>query len=242
MADITQAVLDELQKYDTPTICNVIEMFEVRPRNQGYMNKTIKAAYPDLPPMVGFAATATHRSYVNPIDKSAYSALTDQIERFGELSGPPVIVFQELDGLQAAATFGEVMCSTYQTFGAVGLITSGPGRDVDQVRAIDFPVFTDGMVCSHGYNHILDIHVPVQVGGITLRPNDLLHGDVNGVTTIPTDIASDVADACSEFVAAEAVVIDLAQKGSPTLDEWKEANAEKSELMRKLKDRILNGD
>lgn len=238
MADISASVLETLKKYDTPTICNVIELFDVRPRNQGYMNKTIKAAFPDLPPMVGFAATATHRSYVNPMDKSAYSALTDQIERFSELSGPPIIVFQDLDGDQAAATFGEVMCSTYRAFGSVGLITSGPGRDMEQVRAIDFPVFTDGIVCSHGYNHIIDVHVPVQVGGITVSPNDLLHGDVNGVTDIPLDIASDIADACSDFIAAEMVVIDLSQNGSPTLAEWKEANAEKNQMIADLKKRI----
>ena len=241
MTAISPDVLDTLRQYDTPTICNVIELFEIRPRNQGYMDKTITCAFPDLPPMVGFAATATHRSYVNPIDKSAYSALSDQISRFEELSGPPVIVFQELDGMKAAATFGEVMCSTYKAFGSVGLITSGPGRDVDQVRAIDFPVFTDGMVCSHGYNHIIEIHVPVQVGGLSVYPNDLLHGDVNGVTNIPLEIASDVADACADFVAAEAVEIDLVQNGSPSLAEWQEANAEKSRLMNELKNRVKKG-
>lgn len=230
MGEITTAVLDTLREYDTPTICNVIELFDVRPRNQGYMDKTIRCGFPDLPPMVGFAATAVHRSYVKPTGQDSYSSLTDQIQRFEELSGPAVIVFQELDGDKAAATFGEVMCSTYQSFGAVGLITSGPGRDMEQVHDIGFPVFTDGVVCSHGYNHILDIHVPVQVGGITVYPNDLLHGDVNGVTTIPIEIASEIADVCADFVAAEAVVIDLVQKGSPSIAELKDAFAEKKRL------------
>ncbi len=33
-------------------------------------------------------------------------------------------------------TAGEVMCSSYQAFGAAGLITSGAGRDLDQVEAL----------------------------------------------------------------------------------------------------------
>lgn len=241
MTDISPVVLDKLREFDTPTICNVIELFDVRPRNVGYMNRKIKAAFPDLPPMVGFASTALSRTYTKPTGKDGYSSVVDQIARFGELSGPAVMVFQELDGENGAAVFGEVMCSQYKAFGAVGLITDGPGRDLDQVRAIDFPVYSDGVVCSHGNNHILDIHVPILVGGVAIYPNDLLHGDVNGVTTIPTDIAADVADACAEFMAAEAVVIDLAQKGSPTLDQMREANKEKSRLIAELGKRVRKG-
>lgn len=240
MTELTPAVLDELRKYDTPTICNVIELFDVRPRTQGYMNRSIQCAFDDLPPMVGFASTALSRTFTKPTGGDGYGSVPDQIERFGELSGPAVVVFQELDGENGAATFGEVMCSSYRAFGAVGLITDGPGRDLDQVRAIDFPVFTQGVVCSHGNNHILDIHVPIQVGGITIYPNDLLHGDVNGVTTIPTEIAAAVADACAEFVAAEMVVIDLAQNGSPTLDQLRAANKEKAALTAALKKRVLS--
>ncbi len=238
MVEIQASVLEKLRQYDTPTICNVIELFDIRPRNQGYMDKTIKSAFSDLPPMVGFAATAIHRSYVKPTGKDTYSSLADQIARFEDLSGPPVIVFQELDGDKAAASFGEVMCSTYQSFGAKGLITSGPGRDIEQVHDIAFPVFTDGVVCSHGYNHILEIHVPVQVGGITIYPDDLLHGDMNGITTIPTAIASEVADLCEGFIEAEKVVIDLVQNGSPTLAELADAFAEKARLTKDLKAQI----
>ena len=238
MAEISQATLDKLGQFDTPTICNVIELFEVRPRTEGYMDKTIKAAFPEMPPMVGFASTAYSRTYIPKIGSDGYSSVTDQIARFGELSGPPVIVFQDLDGDKAAAVFGEVMCSQYKAFGSVGFVTDAPGRDLDQVRDINFPVFTDGVVCSHGNNQILDIHIPVQVGGIAIFPNDLLHGDVNGVTTIPTEIATDVADACAEFIDAEKIVIDLVQNGSPTLDELRAANQEKSQLINELAKRV----
>jgi len=150
MTDITPAVFNTLRSFDTPTICNVIELFEVRPRNTGYMDARIRACFPELPPMVGFAATATFRASAPPGQGGAYAGLADQLERFGELAGPPVVVFQDLDDPVVAATFGEVMCSTYRAFGAAGLITSGAGRDLEQVRAIDFPVFTTGAICSHG--------------------------------------------------------------------------------------------
>jgi regulator of RNase E activity RraA len=209
----TPADLDLLRKYDTPTICNVIELFDVRPHTAGYMDGRISACFPKMPPMVGYASTATFRSAFPPRAGNVYSGLAEQVASFAELPGPAVVVFQDLDSPCCAATFGEVMASSYMAFGAAGLITSGAGRDLDQVEAIGFPCFTNGTICSHGDCHIVQIGVPVHVGGIALHSGDLLHGDRNGVTTIPVAIASAVAQACAEFMAAEAVVLDYVRGG-----------------------------
>src|SRR5262249_52902773 len=133
---VPAADLDLLRKYDTPTVCNVVELFDLRPRHQGYMDGRIRACYPALPPMVGYAATATFRSAEPPRAGGVYGDIVKQLEQFAELPGPPVVVFQDLDSPVAAATFGEIMCTTYQRFGAVGLVTSGAGRDLDQVEAL----------------------------------------------------------------------------------------------------------
>lgn len=235
---IHPATLQKLQTFDTPTICNLIELFDVRPRNRGYLDGRIVAAFPDLPPIVGFAATATFRADAPPRHGDAYGDLNQQVARFGELSGPPLVVFQDLDDPPVAATFGEVMCTIYQAFGAVGLITSGAGRDLDQVRAIGFPVFTGGTICAHGYNHIPQVHVPVRVGGIMVNPDDLLHADRNGVTTIPAAIAAELADVGDEFIAAEAVVLDAMRDGRPTAALLTEARAEMKARIEQLSQRV----
>jgi 4-hydroxy-4-methyl-2-oxoglutarate aldolase len=206
-------VLELLRKFDTPTVCNVIELFEIRPNNAGYMDGRIRACFPKLAPMVGHAATATFRSAFLPRSGDVYAGIGEQIASFAEVAGPPVVVFQDLDDPVAAATFGEVMCTTYQSFGAAGLITSGAGRDLDQVEALSFPCFTNGTICAHGYCHFVDVNIPVHVGGVAVHPGDLLHGDRNGVTTIPLAIAADVAQACGDFMAAEAVVLDYLKTG-----------------------------
>jgi len=234
---LTDTDLDVLRKHDTPTVCNVIELFNVRPRNTGYMDRRIKACFPELPPMVGFAVTATFRSAA-PATGNAYGSLEQQVASFKEVPQPPIVVFQDLDDPPAAATFGEVMCTTYKTFGAAGLITSGAGRDLDQVRALGFPVFTNGAICAHGYCHIPAIQVPVHVGGITVNPGDLLHGDCNGVTTIPGDIAGEVAQVCDQFVAAEAVVLDYLRCGSVTPKGLAEAREECHSMIEKLKEQV----
>lgn len=215
--------LKKLTQFDTPTICNTIELFEVRPRNSGYMDGRIRACFPEMPPIAGYAATATMRCDQPRREGDVYGSLDEQVSRFAELPGTPIVVFQDLDDPAVAATFGEIMCTTYQSFGAAGLITSGPARDLDQVRRIGFPAFSDGAVCSHGYSHIVDLHRAVRVGGITIHPGDLLHADANGVTTIPIEIAPEIADAAVEFAAAEAIVLDYLKQGKPGVKAFAEA-------------------
>jgi regulator of RNase E activity RraA len=210
---VPSADLELLRKYDTPTICNVIELFDARPHTAGYMDARIQACYPKLPPMVGYAATATFRSAAPARSGANYAGMTEQLASFAELPGPAIVVFQDVDSPVAAATFGEVMCTTYKAFGAAGLITSGAGRDLDQVEALNFPCFTSGTICAHGYCHFLHINIPVHVGGIIVNPGDLIHGDRNGVTTIPNELASLVAHACAEFMEAESVILNYLKAG-----------------------------
>jgi 4-hydroxy-4-methyl-2-oxoglutarate aldolase len=238
MSAISPEVLEKLRAFDTPTICNLVELFEVRPRDTGFMDGRIRACFPEMPPMVGFAATATFRSSAPPREGDAYASTGVQVECFQELSGPPVVVFQDLDDPPVGATFGEVMCTTYQAFGAVGLITSGAGRDLEQVRALDFPAFTSGAICAHAYCHVLQVHVPVHVGGLVVYPDDLLHGDLNGVTTIPHEIASELTDIGDEFVAAEKIILDVLHGGTLSLKRLQEATAEALARIARLKAQV----
>jgi len=215
--------LAALAKFDTPTISNTIELFEVRPRTAGYMDGRVRACFPEMAPVVGYAATAAMRCAEPRREGDVYGSLDEQVTRFGELAGPPIVVFQDLDDPPVAATFGEIMCTTYQAFGAQALITSGAARDLDQVRRLGFPAFSNGAICSHGYSHIVDLHCPVRVGGLTVRAGDLLHADANGVASIPLEIAGEVADAAVEFMAAEALVLDYLKPGTPQVPAFADA-------------------
>jgi regulator of RNase E activity RraA len=220
------AVLARLRHYDAPTICNVIELLGIRPRTAGYTDARVRACFPKMAPMVGYATTATFRAGSPPRAGDVYAGLVRQVELIAASPGPAVVVFQDLDDPCVAATFGEVMCTTYKAFGCVGLVTSGAGRDLEQVELLDFPCFTGGAICSHGYSQIAQLDVPVRVGGITIHPGDLVHGDRNGITTIPTELASIVAGACPELMEAEAVVLNYLKAGKPDPTGFAEARAE----------------
>jgi regulator of RNase E activity RraA len=236
---ITAETLTKLAQFDTPTISNAIELFDVVPRNRGYMDQRIKSIFPELPSMVGFAATAAFRSDAPPMGGDAYGSMEKQVERFTDLPGPAVVVFQDLDDPSVSATFGEVMCSTFRGFGSVGLITSGTGRDIEQIRPLKYPVFARGRCCSHAYCHILHIGLPVNVGGLTVNHGDLLHGDANGVIRIPTDIAAEVPGVAAEFGAAERIILDYVQPtGEKQVGELTRRRKEFAAVIAKLAERV----
>ena len=81
---------------------------------------------------------------------------------------------------------------------------------------LGFPAFSNGAICSHGYSHIVDLHRTVRVGGLTIRPGELLHADANGVTTIPLEIAGEVARVAAEVCAAESISVSSLNAALPT--------------------------
>jgi 4-hydroxy-4-methyl-2-oxoglutarate aldolase len=237
--EITPATLKKLTKFDTPTICNVIELFDIRPRNRGYMDARVKCNFPDFPPIVGYACTAAFRSDAPPAGGDAYGSIQKQLEQFRSLPGPAIVVFQDLDDPPAAAVFGEVMCSTYQAYGSAGLVTNGAGRDLEQVRALKYSVFTGSTICSHGYCHMLHLGLPVRVGGLMVNQGDLLHGDANGVTNIPLEIVQEVADVSDEFIAAEAIIMDYVKgAGDKTVEKYDTLRKEFQSAVAQLQKRV----
>lgn len=236
---ITQETLDKLATFDTPTICNIIELFDIRPRNEGYMDGRVKCNFPEFPPVVGYATTTQFRSDAPPVGGDAYGSIQAQLEQFEQLPGPPIVVFQDVDDPPVAAVFGEVMCSTYQAYGSVGLITNGGGRDLEQVHALNYQVFTGSTICSHGYCHMLHIGLPVRVGGLMVNQGDLLHGDANGVTNIPPEIAAEVAGVGDEFIAAEEIILNYVKApGEKSRDKFNELREEFQDVVAKLKQRV----
>jgi regulator of RNase E activity RraA len=234
-----ESILRELREFDTPTICNAIEMFGVRERSSGYMSGQIRAAYADLPPMVGFASTATMRTSAVTGGLDAYKSLDRQLQHCETLAGPAVIVYQDLDEPAVGATVGEVMCSVYQSFGAVGLITSGGARDLEQVHALKFPLFMQSTICSHAYCRTIDVGVPVIAGGLQVQPGGLLHGDANGVTSVPLEIVSELADVAREYAQAERPVLEYAHSGgAKNIDEMLDRRRAMSESIAALQRRV----
>ena len=220
---------------DSPTVANVLELFDIRSYVSGYTNHTLKAVYPELPPAVGYVVTATFRAGYPVAKGDVYGDMPALVEAAQDMPAPRMVVFQDLDEPVRAATYGELMATAFKTFGFAGLITSGAARDIEQVRRLRFPCWAYSTIVSHGYSQIVDINIPVVAGGLQVKPGDLLHADANGIISIPDDIASAVANFCRPYMDAEQIVLDYLGGPNPTPSGYKDAVSRMKSVMAELR-------
>jgi len=204
---LTERQLEELRQFDSPTVSNAIELFDVRPRTEGFMGPEIRCILPCEKPMVGYACTGRISAGKPPTSRQA-EMWYDYLAHAAQTPSPTIVVIEDADPSPVGSLWGEVHASTAKSLGCVGTVTDGGVRDLDEVAAMGFAFFASCVLVSHAYVHFEEVGCPVTVGGLTLEPRCLLHADKHGVVVIPTEIASDLAEACRKLQEAERVLID----------------------------------
>jgi len=198
---LDRATLEALRRYDSPTLSNAIETFDIRPRDEGFANMDIQCLFPELGPMVGYAATATIRAVGRGAGGGDHSPLWGLVRSLPE---PRVVVIQDLDDPPGHGAFwGEVQSTIYKALGCAGTVTDGCVRDLKEVREMGFQFFARGPGVSHAYVRLESVGEPVSVGGLTVRPGDLVHADQHGVLLIPAEIAAELPAAADRIVERE---------------------------------------
>ena len=222
MAPVGPEVLEALEGFDTATVSNAIEAFNVRDRTEGYASMELRCQFPDLKPMVGYAVTCTADS-TTPGPKRP-SNLAQFLDAVANAPRPCVVVVQNVGPDRPRSCFvGDMVAMAYQKLGAVGIVTDGGVRDVSGIRrrAPGLQVFAPGTVVSHGNAVKLEVGVPVRVGGLAVQPGDLLHGDESGLILVPLDIAEAVVEQARRVQEAEVEFFEFLGGPSPSLDEIK---------------------
>ena len=207
-------VIQPLRKISSPSVANGIETFNVRPRNQGFMASEIRALFPELGPLVGYAVTALIRAEPQPIQghRASTFAWWDYVL---SIPAPRVVVVHDLDDPRGqGAQWGEVQANIHKALGCAGVLTDGSVRDLEEVRALGFQFAAAHVSVSHAYVHMVDFGLPVKVGGLWVKPGDLIHCDQHGGVTIPAEIADRIPDAVARVEADERKIIGYCQ--SPT--------------------------
>ncbi|MDX2037196.1 MAG: RraA family protein [Isosphaeraceae bacterium] len=224
MADhpLPDAILDALRKWNTPTIANAIEVFNVRGREVGFLPHQIRCLLPEIGPVVGYAVTS--KTIAAPPTGPAPDLTADYLRYVASVPGPKIAVGQDLDdppGL--GAQFGEVNSTIHKKLGCVGHVTSGCPRDLDEVAAMGFALFGLNPCVSHAYVRLAEFGTPVMIGGVEIRPGDLLHADKHGVCIIPLEIAERLPEACAEVERLERPLLEACRRETFSLDEYLEA-------------------
>jgi 4-hydroxy-4-methyl-2-oxoglutarate aldolase len=219
---LTPEELEALRRFSTPSISNAIERFDVRPRDQGFTGPEIRCMFPEMEPIVGYAATAVIAAE-QPAASGRGPVTAEYWEFIQSLPAPRIAVIQDIDQPAAIGSFwGEVNGNIHRALGCVGAITNGGVRDLEEVRALGFQFLASAAIVSHAYVHLVEFGGRVKVGGLWVSPGDLIHADRHGAIVIPHEIAREVPAAAAEVERGERTVIDYCQSPGFSLDGLKE--------------------
>jgi len=207
--------LEAICRWPTCAISNGIELFNIRPRNEGFMLSEIKCVFPELGPMIGYAVTAVISADSPEGRRIQPPEWWKQILKIPE---PRVVVIHDIDHPIIGSFWGEVNANIYKAIGCVGTVTDGSVRDLDEVKETGFHFFSNCVTVSHAYVHLVEINIPVKVGGLVVKPGDLIMGDQHGVISIPLEIARDVSKAAQLVEDWERPIINFCKSKEFTID------------------------
>jgi regulator of RNase E activity RraA len=219
MLRLRAELVDAFRRLDTCKVANAIETFDVRLRNEGFADSTIRAVFDDVPPILGRVVTAQIRSSVPPPVDHRYRDRTDWWNHILTIPPPRVVIVEDTDERPGTGSFvGELHATILKALGCVGYVTNGAVRDLTRVHEMGFQFFAPHIAVSHAYVHIVEFGQAVSVGGLTLAPGDVVFGDRHGLLTIPDNIIEEIPAAVERMSNIEREVIALCQSPGFSVD------------------------
>jgi len=222
---IDETFIRSLAQFDTPTICNAIEVAQGGRGFDQFSRTTFHAAMNGAKAMVGYARTAKIGGLNSP-SEAADIIKARRLKYFRYMAGgptPSICVTEDTDGPDAvSAWWGEVHTAVHKGLGMSGAISSGPMRDLDDMEP-GFPVIAGSIGPSHMFVHVQELNTAVTIHGLTIEPGDLLHADQHGVVNIPTDVLPDLEAAIKTLLSSEKIILGPARKEGFDIKKLEEA-------------------
>ncbi len=226
------ALLDTLRKYDTPTICNGLEIVAPERRATGFTTSQMVSCNPSLPPIVGYARTCLIRA----VDAPTMSPQETKDKRLGYYEyvasgdGPTIPVIQDIDPVPGFGAFwGEVQTNVHKALGCPGAVTNGSIRDLDAL-AEGFHLIGGEVGPSHAHVHVVEFGTHVNLFGMAVKHGDLIHADHHGAVVIPHAVANDLPAAITVIEKKESFILEAARSGNFTVDALRKAMADGEDI------------
>lgn len=205
--------LDALRAVDTPSIANAIEVVLGKRQGSGFTRRTVLAADPDLPPLVGYARTARLRAAEPTTEDPAAVAERRMAyyEYMANSPSPSIVVIEDLDYPDCVGAYwGEINTTVHKGFGLQGTLTNGVMRDLGDL-APGYQVIAGSVGPSHAFVRVEAIDVPVRVFDLDVQPGDLIHADRHGAVVIPEAAQAGLPEAIRTMQERERIVLDAAR-------------------------------
>lgn len=208
----TGSLFEHLRRFDSPTIANALEVARGQRSITGFTRRTLIAAFPQLPSIVGFARTVTIRSST-PYDPAVRRK--NQLayyEHLAQAPQPTVSVVQDIDSQPGLGAFwGEVNTHIHWGLGCVGAVTNGSMRDLDAMHP-QFQCLAASLSPSHAWVQVVDIGKQVDVFGMVVSDGEIVHADRHGAIVIPRELLDKLPAAIDLMARREKELLDAARK------------------------------
>ncbi|MDD9877613.1 MAG: RraA family protein [Magnetovibrio sp.] len=232
MTKPTAAELETLRQWDTPTICNALELVMPERRGYGFTVEPFQCLDPSLPPIVGYARTAKLRATA-PAPAAEGKASGNRIPYYQYVASPPgptIVVIEDVDPKPGVGAFwGEVHTAVHKGLGALGVITNGSFRDLPD-SAPGFQVLGGMVNPSHAFVHPVDFATPVNVHGMAVEHDDIIHADQHGAIVVPAAAVADIPAAVDVMVRREGRILETARADDFDIEKLKKVLAEVQDI------------
>ena len=206
----TAADLEVLKQWDTPTICNGLELLVPERRAVGFTVEQMVAADRTFPPIVGLARTGLVRA--KEPSRGPIPAREDWYDYVSPTGLPTIAVIQDIDGRPGFGAFwGEVQTTIHKALGVAGCVTNGSFRDLDML-APGFQIIGGRIGPSHAHIHMVHMNCDANIFGMLVHHDDVIHADFHGAVVIPADAVRKLPAAIDLVSRREKVILDMAKR------------------------------
>ena len=208
------ALVDRLGSLYTAVVSDTLDRLGIRGN----------AMAPHIRPLYAQAKAAGFAATVHCVAVDAPPANREDWYR-GELGAVDALVPGDLMVVSTCSGcyWGELLATASRFRGARGIVADAWTRDTLALIEMEFPTFVAGIspVDSLGRIDVDAIGVPVECGGVTVNPGDLVLGDHDGVVVVPSSVAEEVLTLAEEKVAGENLVRDELARGMPVSEAFR---------------------
>ncbi len=147
--------------------------------------------------------------------KRPFGRLTEALDQIG-----PSEIYLVTGGSLNCAAWGEILTATARMRGGAGAIIDGYHRDTPRILEQNWPVFSRGSYAQDAgvRSSVVDFRCPIEVCGVSIKPGDLVFGDLDGIVVIPKDLEEEVVARSLEKARAEKLVRKEIESGSSSTD------------------------
>jgi len=211
-----KSLLQELLAYDglTPTISDILDSMGLAAAIPGSVLRPVIPGKKIAGPAVTLRYVPERLTPAQSFHEKARAKLADR-DAYA-LTEPGDVVVIDGGGRAEVSAMGGLSTTVAKRYGLAGNIVDCGVRDVGEMKALDYPVWSRGITPISGKFRFdaLEVNGPVACGGVSVHPGDLVVADDSGVVVIPREFIQEVVRRAIEASKKEQRLIEAIEEGS----------------------------